>query len=100
MYARNLSNVKMKRFGFPLQEQCLVVERLPVYLQNGETVIFHEGKERHIVDQGPTTKLTAYFEHVKYKRLQPLCNLEKGIFPNTNILNPITLDIPYSEFDS
>jgi hypothetical protein len=64
-------------FGFPLQEKFLAVERLPVHLQNGQTVIFHEGKERHIVDEGPpTTKLTAYFEHVKYERLQPLSNLK------------------------
>ena len=93
--------VQMKHFGFPLQEKFPAVERLPVHLQNGQTVIFHEGQERHKVDEGPpSTKLTAYFERVKYERLQPLSNLERGIFPNTNIINPTPLDIPHSEFVS
>jgi hypothetical protein len=88
-------------FGFDLQEKFPAVERLPVHLQNGQTVLFSEGSELQIVEQGPpTTKLTAYFERVVWERLHPLSNLERGRVPNTNILNPTALDIPYAEFVS
>jgi len=88
-------------FGYTLQEKYPAVERLPVHLQNGQTVIFNEGTELQILERGPpVTKLTAYFDRVKFERLQPLSSSERGYVLNTNILNPTALDILYAEFVS
>jgi hypothetical protein len=50
-------------FNFGLQEKSHKVERLPVHLQNQQSVIFQEGENiSTVLEKSSHTKLTCYFE--------------------------------------
>ena len=85
-------------FGFDMHEKQPSVERLPIHLEQNQTVFFNEGDEQNVADNGaPVTKLVAYFDRVLEERRRPLSDAIRG-FAQNGALYPSALEITYAEF--
>ena len=83
---------------YTMHEKYPSVERLPIHLEENQTVFFNDGDEDNIVENGPpVTKLVAYFNQVAEERMRPISNLIRGTGIDGS-LNPTALDLTYAEF--